>query len=474
MAILGLCSTETWSAYRELNIRRSVQYYYPNGKAPLIGLLSLMDEESTNDSQFSHWEKRMVQQRTITAVQTANLGWTGRGPFTISSTSAVGGTPTEFADEATWTVDSYYRVYIADDTYFRKGHVVKIVATISAVDKDLFGIVTDIDRTNNFLVVRAIGAYGSATTDTAINVTLVKNLIGDVGDEVLVIGSAFAEGLSDMRTNTSEVSTLPLEFTNYVQIFRTMFSITGRAVKTPLKWDETGGYRDKAKEHAIQHMIEMEKAFLFGRRDKYVASGDATPSSGAGLPTTTTGGVIYYLERWEAGDYGSVTASSDSDDDKRIIENAGGNMDEDTFDTYMERLFRNTASSSNEKLCLCGSGFLKTINQLFRSKSVLNTNIPSRDAYGMVVSQLVTPFGSVYFKTHPLFNQNSTLRNNALFLDTGNLKYRYFEGRDTTLLKDREANDGDYKQSEWFTDAGLELWQPEAHLYLKNVRTYSP
>jgi hypothetical protein len=96
------------------------------------------------------------------------------------------------------------------------------------------------------------------------------------------------------------------------------------------------------------------------------------------------------------------------------------------------------------------------------------------DTYGMNVVQHLTPFGTIYYKTHPLFSQNATLRYNALFVDVQNLKYRYLSGRDTELLTKRQPNDADYRKDEWLTECGLELRFPESHMYLQNVRDYAP
>jgi hypothetical protein len=211
-----------------------------------------------------------------------------------------------------------------------------------------------------------------------------------------------------------------------------------------------------------------------------VPTGDANPTTGVGLPIYQTGGILWHMQQWEAGgDYAlssarTITASADTDDDKRIITNSAGTMDEDTYDTYLERLFRYTNNSSNEKLCICGSGFLKVMNQMYRSKAVLNASLPMKDTYGMRVVAHETPFGTIYYQSHPLFTQNSTLRWNALFLDVRNLRYRPMSGRDTDLLTEREPNDADYRKDEWFTDAGLEVWFPESHMYMQNVRSYTP
>ena len=243
----------------------------------------------------------------------------------------------------------------------------------------------------------------------------------------------------------------------------------GTALKTAVKFDATGAYKTKAKEASMNHMIELEKNFLFGRKNQYV--------DGSGIPTYTSGGILHFLEQWELGTvYGnSATAiTADTDDQKRIIENTAGTLTEKQFNGYLERVFRTTNNTANEKLCLCGSGFLAVLNNLIGSKACLESSVPMTDTYGMDVSKWRTPFGTVYFKTHPLFSQNSAQRGNALFLDVKNLKYRYMTGRDTELLKDRQANDADYRKDEYLTECGLELHHPESFLYLKNVLDYTP
>jgi len=96
------------------------------------------------------------------------------------------------------------------------------------------------------------------------------------------------------------------------------------------------------------------------------------------------------------------------------------------------------------------------------------------DTYGMDVVKHKTPFGTVYYKTHPLMSQNAILRNNAFFLDVQNFVYRYLDGRDDALLKNRQANDADFRKDEWLGETGLEIRFPESHMYLQNVQSYEP
>lgn len=455
MPILGLLSTESFATERFKNYRRSVLYHYPQGAAPLTGILSLMDEQDTDDPEFNWYEKRLRDQRTTTASQ-----GTSKGPFLRSDGTTDAGDPVDDGSNNGLKADTEYCVKVAATEQFRIGHLIRIPVKVNSGAGDFVvkGVVTAI-VSSTVLKFRALvskakvaGIDNGATNE-------------NVGVEVLIIGSAFAQGSRDV---SSESYNLPLPFTNYCQIFRTPFSLTGTALKTGAKFDESGPYKDKAKEHSLYHMIEMEKNIIFGEQRKFV---DGT----TGLPTYTTGGILWFLEQWETGTpYGVTAATADTDDNKRIITNASGAMNEKTYDGYLERVFRVTSNKANEKLVLCGSGFLSVINQMYRSQAVLNADLPMTDTFGMSVVRHTTPFGTILYKTHPLFSQNPTLRNNALFLDVHNLHYRNVQGRDTELLKNRQERDADYRKDEYLTEAGLEVWYPESHMYLQNVADYTP
>lgn len=460
--IFGLSSTADYESYRTKNIRRSVQYQYPTGKAPLMGLLSLMDEEYTNDPEFGHWEYRYVLPNTNTASQGSS-----KGPFKTSADADL----TDSGSGVTLTADTEYILCIDDATVFREGKVIQLVAKKSdgASTTTITGIVTAItDRsgTPNKIKFRTLAGH-TAVDNAATN--------DNVDIVVRAIGSSFAQGRSNV---SGEYVKLPQKITNYTQIFRTPFSLPRTAMKAPLEYDKSGAYKHKAKIAALDHMVDMERAALFGVKDYYtkaIASGDeAVSSTGEGLIQTLTGGIIYHLEQWEAGAYGTVTASSDSDDDKRIIENTAGSINEETFDGWIERAFRRTNNVSNEKLALCGNTAMKVLNQMWKRGLTVTSKTPVEDAYGMNIVTQMTPFGTVHYTTHPLFNEDSAWRNNVLILDIRNIKYRPLLDSDTQLLKNRQANDADHRKDEYLTEAGFEFWYPESHMLVKNITGYTP
>ena len=457
MPMLGLMTSEEFSSERFKNIRRSVFYYYPNGTAPLIGLLSLLKEEVTNDPEFKWYEKRLAQQRTTSAVISTTVVFYKTVDATWATWTAADG-------NITFAVSTQYGVKVASGgtAQFRAGQIFKMNVTTTAGTEELQGRITYVDSANDRLAFLPVAALTAACDYDA----------GDSGAEILVIGNAHSEGgvsNSSTGTSTMNVYNLPINPANYTQIFRTPYQITGTALKTSAKFDANGIFPDQAKEASVNHMRELEFAFIFGEKSQY--------TSGTTI-VRTSGGIIYFLRQWEAansiyrGGTGASAITADSDDDKRIIANTSGTLSLATYDDYLERIARNVKNKNNEILCLCGSGFLKIMNRAYAGQACLDASLPMTETYGMNVVAHQTPFFKVFYKTHPLFSLNPILRNNALFIDVGNLKYRYLAGRDTELLRDRQPNNADYIEHEYLTEAGMETNAPEAHLYLKNVTGY--
>lgn len=457
MPIFGLLDAEKFANQRFKNFRRSIFYYYPNGSAPMIGLLSLMDEEETNDPEFYWFEKIKDDQRTLTVANTTGAFITNTG------TNADAANP--FSPAAASTI----RVLVADASKHRLGHIVRISAVPTTGSPVVIQgqVIAVYGGTGNG------GLTGSGGTKQGLDIrineayTAVSNIGTSVGLEVLIVGVVATEGQVGASLTPWN---LPVQPANFCQIMRTAFQFTGTAAKTSATFDAEGPYKDKSKEALINHNQEMEKNFIFGRKFK-------TTDPTTNLPVRFMGGVLWFLEQWEATSsnlYGRLGATADTDDDKRIITNSGGTMSEKRYDVFLERIFRVTTNKTNEKLCLCGSGFLMVMNQLYRSKGVFQTHMGDKNVtYGMTVVSHLTSFGVVHYRTHPLFSENPTLRFAALFLEVGNLKYRYMKGRDTDLLKNRQPNNADYREDEFFTDASLELRAPQTHMFIQNVLDYA-
>ena len=457
MPILGLMTAEQVSSYRPKNIRRSVFYMYPNGSAPLVGILSLMKEEATNDPEFKWWEKRMVEQRTTMAYISSTISFYSAVDSTFTTWTAATG-------NFTMSAGTQYGVKVASGgtAQFRVGQIIRFfVIDTGAASNEAHGHITYVDASNNrlsFVCTKAPTVdvdYDAATT----------------GREILAIGTAQAEGAQSVSStaglSTMEVYNTPVNPANYTEIFTSNWQISGTAGKTAIWYDTRGVDPDLAKEAAVNYSRYMEYAYIFG--EKYERAVTATNV------TRYTGGILYFLRLWEAGStYGNTAATADTDDTKRIIANWTGTLSKKTYHKYLERVFRFTRNKNNELLCLCGNGFLNTLAEMYAGSQTFTAQMPSKETFGMAVVGHMTSFGTVYYKTHPLFNLNSTLMYNGLFLDVPCLKYRYLNGRDTTLRKNLQPNNADYVEDGWLSESGLEVNSPESYLYLQNVTEYAP
>lgn len=459
MAILGLMNAESFASSRFQSHRRQVFYYYPNGAAPLLGLLSLMGDEACDDPTFNWYEKRLSENWLLAANISSTVVFYDAATVVVSAGKMTAGTVA--GADFGMTAGTTYAIKLAADptNVYRIGHVIRFVGiNTSTTSEEVIGRVIAINGASDAITnTIAFTAVRATTTNLDYNAA-------HAGGQVNVIGSAYAEGIRD---ESSGIYNLPVNPTNFTQIFRKPVVISGTALKTSAKFDEQGVFPDQAKEASIDFARELEWAFLFGEKQQI--------GSAATSVTRFTGGILYFLRLWEAGTtYLNTAATADTDDTKRIITNSGLTVSLDQFMTWAERMFRISNNKSNEKLALCGSGALLTLNKIFLGKTELSSPLPLKETFGMDVRALLLPFGTIYLKTHPLMSQNSVLRYNMLVTDVPNLKYRYLRGRDMDLLTNRQDNDEDARKDEWFSESGLELNLPESHMYIQNLVTPVP
>jgi hypothetical protein len=453
--ILGLISGKIFAdkGFYSLNDRRRVFYDYPNGGAPLTGLLSLTETEDSDNPQFGWFEKRFRQ------AESTLIEASGQAPFSASGSNTASASPLALVAGTT------YRLKVADSSSFLPGQVIWIMD----LPKNGGGLVQVRGLVNSIVSATALEFEALEAVADILNTT---NLVtgspaGPVGATLHVIGHSVSEG----SISGNSVYLPPINPSNYTQIFRTAFSFTRTALKSPTVFDKTGLYKDRAKDACLTHMTQIEKALMFGPRRAWTVN-----VGGDDVPQRTTGGVIQFLQDWEAvnsiyrGGTGAPAITSDANENKRIITNATGAMTKATYDTYLERLFRVTNNKAFEKICLCGSGHLAALNALIEAKVVTNKNMGAESTYGMNVVTVETAFGIVHFKQHPLFSQIQGLRYAGLYLDVGNLRYRALNDSDTTLCKEIQNNDYDGRKDEWLTEAGLECRMPESHMFIQNVQ----
>lgn len=426
-AFLGMRGTGDWATdQRPTNYRESILFLYPNGSMPLTAIMSKMKSEKTDDPQFSWWTKTLpTQAGTVTGV------YTDVALSSAYTSGAVAGSVL------------YLKMSATDVVHFRAGHSV-LMRDASDYAVDCVGKVTAVSSNgvNSYIAVKLLEADDNSSSHD----------LSDC-DKVIVIGSINAEG----ATMPSSIAYDPVKLYNYTQIFRTPLSITRTARRTKLR---TGDQYKEAKREALElHGIEMEKGFLFGIR--YEGTGDN------GKPERMTQGLIPCLRENNSAGVNNFQLNS-TYTGKAWLDDGGG---EEWLESYLEVVFR---YGRQEKLALCGNGALLGFNKLVKANShyTMTSTIKS---YGISVTEMVTPFGKVYLKTHPLFNIEATLRNSMLIFEPENCVYRYID--DTTFYGEggktaAEGTNGgrtDGTQEEFLTEAGLEYHHPYTACFLDGV-----
>lgn len=425
MAILGVRGTGSWATdQRPKDWREMILRLYPNGRAPLTAILAMLKSERTTDPEFNWWTKTLpVQGGAVTNVYTDSSMATA-----YVSGGAAGDT-------------LYVKVAEAVATEIRAGHQV-LLRDASNIDVDVNAKVTDttLNGASSRITVRLLEADDNSAT----------NDLSDC-DRILVIGNINPEN----GVMPDVVSYDPTKWYNYTQIFRTALSISRTARLTKLR---TGDAYQELKREAMElHSIEMEKAFLWGIR---------TENTGAnGLPERTTGGLI------AAAKASGVTSHYVTDEtyDATTWLNGGENW----LDEHLEEVFR---YGSTEKMAFCGSGAMLGLKRLAANSATINIE-PGASVYGLDLLKWVTPFGTIYIKSHPLFSYEATNRYAMLIFEPSLLKERYIT--QTTFFKEGEKqNTGsgrvDGVSEEWLTETGLEYHHPSTFAWLTGFNQDNP
>lgn len=241
-------------------------------------------------------------------------------------------------------------------------------------------------------------------------------------DALLIIGTAIEDG----GTAVTGLSYDPTERQNTTQIFaRGVGPITRRMAKTTLR---TGDKLLDVKHDAwLSLMQDLEWSALFG--DYLDEAGSV-----AAVRRTFSGGLQYF-----------ATTN---------VFDAGGTI---TYFEYMDALEDIFRYGSQEKLVLAGSTYVNVLNKLAKLEMQMNT-VPGEESFGMKIMEILSPFGTLYLKLHPLLSDDPVFRSWGFVVDMANFVMRYVD--DVTYIEFANTDNPHRRQDEYYADIGWE-WQIE-------------
>lgn len=274
------------------------------------------------------------------------------------------------------------------------------------------------------------------------NEAIIDSDAAGVNPNIFVLGSTYEEG-SDAPTG---VNYDVVKRNNYTQIFRDTLEITRTAANTRLR---TGDQVREARRECLEiHSISLEKSFWRSAK---------VETTVGGKPIRMMDGVERFI------------------DSGNIVDHAGATVSLEELEVWMERIFR---YGSSQKLGFTGNIGMLTIQQAIRKNSTYQIHTGEKE-FGMNVSRLISPFGELVLKTHPLFNQitggatagtDYFSMNSWLFaLDMEQFTYVHLQGGDTQFQRKLQSNGLDSIKSGYLTEGSIEVHFPKSHFLIKNM-----
>ena len=301
-------------------------------------------------------------------------------------------------------------IVVDNGAYFSVNDIVKVPRTGEVM------LVTAIS-TNTLTVTRGYGETSAAA--------LVDN------DPLVIIGNVNKEG----GTARAYKTTGEYVVYNLTEIFKTTVSLSDTLDKSKLYGGGDRNFQRKIK--GIEHMVDIERAFLFGERKEDTSGGEIK---------RTTRGLNTFLTQ------------------NRV--DAGGGLTEQEFETFCQAGFR---YGSKKKILLASPILVTAINMFGRAK--LQT-VSKEKTYGISMTNYISAHGELYIAKHNLL-EGAVYGGYGILIDPDNIKYRNLNGRDTKLKTDTQAPDMDGWQDEYITEAGLQVVLPKTHAVLYGVTGYS-
>lgn len=398
MAVAGLRGTGDWSAgERPKNFRELILFRNPNGMTPIFALSARIGKESTDDPEFAWWTEPQDIVRLQVNGALSNVATT----FVVDSADPTLGSPTNFWGEATHLKEGDLLMVepLADAAVFAP-EMVRVVSVASAT---------------TFTVVR--GAGGTTAAAIADNIFL------------LLIGSSYAEGTRAPLSATRN----PMKYSNYTQIFKDTYELTGTATETRLLTGDP--LKNDKKRKAFDHARAIEMALLFGQKSEVVGAN--------GKPQRTFDGIRKFI---------SATTTT--------VFTAPYNLND--LMAAIGKVFDWDTEAGDTRIAFVGNGVLNAINNRMINTSgqtAVNINYDSTTkVFGVNFTEVRTPMGTLLMKSHPLMNRHSVYRNSMLILDFSSLKWRPMRNRDTKFKDNVQLPDEDTHKGFWQTEAGLEVW----------------
>lgn len=393
-AVAGLRGTGDWGTdERPKNFRESILFYSPNGNAPIFALTSKAGMKSVDDPEFAWW----AEPQTHVRLRINGALVAGDTLVTVDSSD-----PTSTTMSALWGLA----------THLKPGDLLLVEPTAdnATYDHEVIEVDTVVSSTA-FTAIR--GRSGTTAASIADNQMLT------------LIGSAYPEG----SAAPDATSRNPIKFSNYTQIFKDAYELTGTADETRSRTGNAWSNDKKRKSH--DHARAIELAMLFGRSHETTGSNGRPLRYMAGIRSLLpAANVKVQAGGWDAGD---------------LLDGIGPVFD---FDV----------GGGDTRIAFAGNAARTELGKIIQNEVAISMEIGKVvTQWGMDFEEFRLPMGRVLFKSHPLLSAHPLYKNSIFVLDFSAIKYVAMKNRDTRYFDDVQAKDEDVRRGYAMTECSLML-----------------
>lgn len=328
----------------------------PNGQAPLFGMTSMLPEETALQVEHGFFTKTMLFPAITLAALIANATDT---TITVVSTSNI-----------------------------LPGMLLRFQSTGEVV------IVNQVLSATQLLIGRGIGSTAGAVAN---------------GVNAYQTGNAFEE--SSIRPNALQIN--PVRITNYTQIFRNTWALSGSAQATQvIAGDST--IAENRQDCAAFHAADIEKALFFGTKSQGTRNGQPFRTMDGLLNIVSN--LTYYPPSYAAVNVFTAAATTNFTQ----------------LEAMLDPVFNQTTDpkAGNQRVLFVGGQARKVINNIGRLNATYMIN-NGENSYGLQFGKFNIARGSFNMVEHPLFNSNSDWAKQAVAVDLSTFRTAYLGGRKT-------------------------------------------
>ena len=382
---------------------------YPNGDVTLTAMTAKMKKKVATDPVI-HWKgfRMPSHQGTVTAVYT---------DAAMTALYAGGGV----SDQSL-----YIHIDAEIASQIRPGHQVTLIQDPGV------GVTPDWELSANAKVQEVVpngaNSYCRVRLIKDDVTTTLGNHLGDA-NMMVITGDIHPEGSPWPEGHIYS----PKRYTNFHQIFKEPWTITGTQQATKIRGQFTAEqFQQMTAFH--NHAVQKERCFLFGQRS--IKVGDN------GQDERTMDGIIEVLKN----NGGTVSDFRNAADVGITYASGAGSWEasgEDWFSMQAQKFTTYKGDglkpgNNTGYLCLCGRQWLYHFNRLVKKTNGYDLE-KGVAKYGIKVNTYLSVWGDFHFVTHPLFV--GPFAYSCLIIDPNDLIYVHLKDRDTKLLTDRNLKD---------------------------------